>query len=453
MIYLIVFVGLLSVVIGRWMFGRWFNHVAIYSAIWSITLALFETRFIRYYPLQTETWMIILAGWLVFFVGSSTVVLVRFATSSLSNEVQGQTSARELSSFGKETSLIRNWLWAMIIIGLVGALQLWYLQIQQFGSVSNVIVLGNIVYSQRVTEGIPGSIPYIDSFALTAAFFAGIYTAAVGKFKVVAFLPLVVTLIVSIAGMGRAKLLMGAILFVSAYFLSRPSFGSVSVKTFKTKLRRALALASVVLLLIVTAEIVRSSRGTIETFRGSTPVLRSLSTASFITPSVYLYLTVHYGVLNQYLLQEREGELWGGNTFAPMWRLLSKIGFDTDVSQYQRFYKTPVESNTGTYLRGIHEDFGFLGVLLYPYILGLVSTYLWFRVKRSGRYIDLALLAHIYVVVAMSFFVGATSLGYWLASLLGAVGISFLMDRRLRSRLRSAENNRDASVVRPPNED
>ena len=82
-IALIILAGISTVLLGRWMFGRWFNHVGLYGAMWSFSLALFQVGLIYYYPLEMETWFIIITGWLAFVMGSGTVVCARFAMDSV----------------------------------------------------------------------------------------------------------------------------------------------------------------------------------------------------------------------------------------------------------------------------------------------------------------------------------------------------------------------------------
>ncbi|MEI7907074.1 MAG: hypothetical protein WCI84_06910 [Bacteroidota bacterium] len=76
-ILIILSAAMIGIAIGRMTFGKWFNHVSVYSATWCVTLSLYEMRFIQYYPIEARTWMIIATGWLSFLFGSVTVAFAR----------------------------------------------------------------------------------------------------------------------------------------------------------------------------------------------------------------------------------------------------------------------------------------------------------------------------------------------------------------------------------------
>ncbi|MDZ7413300.1 MAG: hypothetical protein ONB15_07165, partial [candidate division KSB1 bacterium] len=95
----------------------------------------------------------------------------------------------------------------------------------------------------------------------------------------------------------------------------------------------------------------------------------------------------------------------------------------------QKFYPIPFPSNTATYLRELHADFGLTGVLVGPYLLGLLCTVLWFKVRRQPKTTTLAWLAHLYVVVAFSYLYQATRAGYWVISLGLSLLVGAVIDR------------------------
>ncbi|HJW27807.1 MAG TPA: hypothetical protein VJ508_01020, partial [Saprospiraceae bacterium] len=120
----------------------------------------------------------------------------------------------------------------------------------------------------------------------------------------------------------------------------------------------------------------------------------------------------------------------GGHTFSSVYKLLEKFGFDVHVETYQVGYRSPVWSNTGTYLREFNGDFGILGQLLGPYLLGLLTSFFWFRVETSGRFIDLSVAAFFFVIVGMSVFVMATRVGALQVYLIGAFVLCYFIDRK-----------------------
>lgn len=429
---IILFVTLMSLLASRWMFGRWLNPVGLYAGIWGGSLALFELRLINYYPLETETWVLIIDAWMTFLLGACTIVVCH-AMFSANTEDRLPAAGRYLRVSGREEGYLLRALWVLNAIALGAAVQHWYIVVTKFGSVAKVLLLGNLLYSFRVSEGLPGTVPYLSSFALIGALLAGVYTAVVGRIRLVALLPMVAVILIEVAAMGRAKLIMAAILFSAGFFFfrRRKEFPGESFK--KHRLKRILSLALAIVLLALGGEFVRSTRGANENVPYASSALTALRGASFLTPTVVLYLTVHNGVFNQYLKRDEEHTPVGSNTFAPAYRVLSKMGFDTGIPIYQRFYKTPTTANTGTFLRELHADFGVPGVLVFPYILGLTGAWFWFRMVKSMSYTDIVIVAYLHVIIAMSIFYVATRSGDILLSFAVSLFCARWLDRRLRT--------------------
>lgn len=427
-----VSLGIVGVLIGRLVFGKWFNHVSLYAGIWSGTLALFELRLINYYPLELETWIVIVTGSLAFVCGALTVALARWATHKSDVISRDAPTMQGRVPFKREQVLLERVLWVLIIVTLLAALHSWYVLVQRFGSVSNVLVRGALLYSLRVSEGIPGTIPYLSSLCLTATLLAGVYTAKIGRVRLVAILPIVICTLVDFSNMARALMIMAAITYCTGYFMTSKE------AVFDPKMRPSFSLQRVVMVVVVIAllgagvELVRSTRHVNENIAGATRALQRLQGASFITPTIYLYLTAHHGVLNQYMKHDDEKHFFGANTFAPMYRVLAKLGFDTHVKQYQRSYRTPVGTNTGTYLRELHADFGIAGVFFAPFLLGWITSFFWYRFVDTRRYMHLAVLGYLQVLTAMSVFYLATLAGSLLVYLIGSLVVGYLLDSKIR---------------------
>jgi oligosaccharide repeat unit polymerase len=428
-IFILLILGTLGVLIGRFAFGRWFNHVSLYTAIWGSMLGLFEIRLINYYPLQIETWIIIAVGWFAFMAGSLTVTVARRALGSaheredrLTNPLLAETNLRRVKTI----------LLSLNIVSFLAAAHSLYIVSQMFGGLTNALALGNLLYSYRVLEGLPGAIPYLSSLVFPAALLGGYYTSRSGKLTLVALLPLLVVIMVDIANMGRANIFVGGFLFSAAYFLT-PRMEIAPAQSPRSKFRRFAVLLIVAIIVAGGAELVRSSRKPTETFAGSTRTLLNLRTASFITPSIYLYFSSHFGVLNQYLKHGGENTPIGGHTFSSVYKILEKLGFDTHVETYQTPYRTPVRTNTGTYLRELHGDFGIPGLIIGPFVLGLLTSIFWYRVLMRQTFVDLAIAALLFVIVGMSGFVMATRIGALVVYVIGAIFVCSILDRQERT--------------------
>ena len=416
--------GLLTVLLGRWMFGKWFNHLSLYGVCWGFSLALFHVGLIYYYPLEAETWLVIGAGWLAFVLGSATIVAARFSLGR--TDLPGTFTPGAGTDDASRTLGVVLWIFNVVIV--IEAIHHASVISRLIGGITNFSRVANILYNLRVKQEIPGMIPYLSSAGLTACLLAGVYASRTGRLQMIWLVPPLVTTVDSVLNMSRGTMIIGGVLFASGYVSNRKKGALMNLAPGATKIRRFIAIALALALFIAGIDFVRSTRGIVESYGTATNALGKMQGDMLITGSVVFYATGSYGVLNQYLKKGDEQGIVGGYSFAPFWRLIAKLGFPTYVEQTQPFYMTPRPSNNGTYLRELHADYGLMGVVAGPFLLGALASAYWFRAVRSQRVMDIMILGHIYVVVAMSIFLIATQWGYWLASLLFGVGAALVID-------------------------
>jgi oligosaccharide repeat unit polymerase len=429
MILIVVFVvAILTFIASRIIFGAWFNHVSLYTGIWSGAMVLFELRMINYNALETETWIIVVSCWLLFVLGAVTVAFARRAAGI---EPKSIDDARWNVPSELELKRVKTALWTLNVLSFAAAVHDLYLVSNLFGGIAKAFVLGNLLYSYRVSEGLPGSIPYVSSLVFTAALLAGNYTKRLGRLTVAAMLPAVIIFMIDFANMGRVDILIVTILFASAYFLTEKGRGE-QVQRPGNRFKKIAMVVILIGIVVGGADFIRSTRGAKEGLRGSSGALKKLNTASVITPSVYLYLSSDYAVLNQYFHYDWENTPFGGHSFLPAYRVLEKLGLDVHAPTFQRFYRTPVWTNTGTYLRELHGDFGIAGIIAGPYLLGLLASMYWFRVKLRGRYVDLAIAGFLFGIIGMSFFVMPTRISPFFFFFGVSIIVGYSLDRKSR---------------------
>src|SRR5258708_22893929 len=110
--------------------------------------------------------------------------------------------------------------------------------------------------------------------------------------------------------------------------------------------------------------------------------------------------------------------------------MLDRWGFQLNIDYLEENYDTPVPMNTATYLKNVHSDFGFAGILLFPYALGALTTFLTFRLGRKPTLPDLMLLSNLFLLVLASPAVNLTVLGDWYISLVVSCIAGLLVQRR-----------------------
>lgn len=414
--FLIAFFGIFMIIAGYLMLKRWFNHLTIYSVIWTIVLGLYSLRLIGYYSLIPRAWVLIILGWIALYLGS-TVVLC--AKKTIRAESMADRSLND-TNFKKYIKTLRIAIIVSSMIGFLGILSQWHGLIKIFGNIRTAFAYSNLIYQFRV-GGVIGGIPYLSSFILTASTLGGVYSRLRNRIDVVSILPLIFAVIQGMTTMARAGIIIAGTLFISAYLISS--------KFLSIKRKIVVPIIVVFCFILFGSEKIRSTRGVTESYEkyGESEFLSNLRDFSFITPSIYLYTSGHPVVFSEYLKKGREEFYPGWYTFAPIYRLLAKFDIVKRPSYYQPFYLTPVPMNTGTYLREIHADFGVVGVLFFPFLLGFICTTLFLTPRFSV--LRIIILSYLYVIVIMSFTCNAAGLGYWMISFLITILITHRIEK------------------------
>lgn len=413
LIFLFAFFGIL---LGRYLFNKWFNHLSLYCLIFGGLIFFYELKLLPYYNLTSLTWFFIVLSFSAYLFGILTVHL----TIGLSCGNNRFNKEKKLISIFKDNG--NSLKYSIIFFSLVGlfvAVHRWYVLIGLFGSVESVFVNAYVVYRLNVEGQIKEFIPVLPSFIYVGVFLSGIYTAYKGKFGFLSFLPLLCIVLKELTYFGRGEMLFSAMEFIFTFILTRHLLSDDHGGRFPFSRSNAIiAVTVLIFFLLSSASLVRDSRGIKESFPGAKKELNVLRDNLFITPSVYLYVSSDIGVFNKYLQMEKENTRFGENTFLPFYFLLSRMGIVDKPKFFQKGYFIPMWTNTGTFLRELHADFGIVGITIIPFILGFVITFLWYKFFAGGSPLVLALLVYFFLIIGFSFLVMVTRLNQWYFSLL-----------------------------------
>lgn len=416
-VLLSVSVGLLAIILGKYLFKKWFNHLFIYSASWMLFVSLYELKLIRYIPISGEAWVLIISTFLFFCLGILTIFSIRGYFSQRNEQVPALKDNTIVQSKNDILKKISFFLLLFTSIGMFGAFQHWYVLINEFGSIPAALINANLIYKLRVGGEIEGTIPYLNSFSYAAVFLGGIFTAYKGKLTIRASLPFIAVIIHGFASVGRAGIFLAFLEFAIVFFLFRHVLTTFPKEFKASKKNIAVSVFIILVLFIGSTTIIRTLRGTFEEYKASTQTLRTLEKSYLITPSIYFYFSSNIGVLSKYFENGGEEKLFGENTFLPVYNLLSKFGLVDELKIYPKGYYIPIWSNSATYIRELHEDYGYLGVFLFPFLLGLITTIYWFKFFEKYRFYNFIILVYLNLIVAFSVFYTITRAAVWFMSL------------------------------------
>ncbi len=416
-IFLTLLIGISSILLSKYLFRKWFNHLAIYTFIWMSMITFYEMKLIRFVPLSGETWVVITFAFFAYLLGIVTVFTAR-STFGKSNDPFYEEKII-ISLFKDDGRIIKYLIIIFSIIGILSALQHWSVLIKEFGSIIAVLVKANLAYRMRVEGDLKGVVPYLFILSFVGVFLSGIYTAYKNKITFISILPILAVILKEMANISRAGILFGFFLFVFSFFLFRQLLRKEPGKYGETnKVKVFIAVLLILILMGSGAMLIKTFRQPIDDFQASSRELSQFEGGAFISPSIYLYSCSHLGVLNKYLEHQVEDPYIGENTFLPVYNFLSKFQVVPELSFFQKGYFIPMWTNTGTYLREIDADFGKFGLLSIPFLLGIVTTFFWFRFYEKHKIIDLLILTYLYLIISFSFLVMVTRLSSWFISLM-----------------------------------
>jgi oligosaccharide repeat unit polymerase len=419
MLAFIAFVSTIAVYVGRMWFKRWFNPLTLYSAIWGFCLFMYELKLIQYYPISREAWFYIAAAWVSLYLGVFTALLAARQGASHS------TPPRPINLEHIKRAII-----ILSVIGGVAVARQAQVVSREFGGLLTAIFSGgNDIYLAKLDNEL-AFFPYVGACLYAGCTLSGVYTAAKGKLTILALGPIVLLALGSALSMTRAGVIMAAFLFLAA-FLQSPREHPFRIKKWQAMLGAAVAV-SVLLGGFILVSATRSLGGN---FPGTTPAMESITEYIPFFPSVYSNFSATPVALSMYLStpEELNTGSWGQYTFAPVLRILSRTGLVRDRPRFEEDYDTPVPTNTSTYLKNLDSDFGFAGVLLFPYVLGFTMTLLISGIARSPKVTSIIVLANLYLLIIGSFAVNLMVLGDWYISLIVGVIVGAAIDRRRHS--------------------
>lgn len=425
---LIVFISISSILIGKILFKKWFNHLALYSLIMGGLIFFYELKLLPYPQLKPLVWFLVISAFLAYLLGIITI----FSAKNLSNNklVNKKIDLSNSNLFNNNGRLLKYSVLFFCLIGLFVALHRWYILIGYFGSIQNVILNAAVVYRLNAKGEIKEFIPFLPSFIYVGVFLSGIYTAYRGKFSFLSFFPIITIILKELTYFGRGEMLFSSMEFIITFFLFRHFLSNDPDKKFKFSRNNAFVAIIILLGILITASsFIRVSRGIKENFVGTSRQLNQFKDNFLFTPSVYLYLSSDIGVFNKYMVLEDEETGFGENTFHFFYELLSRFDIVKKPNPFQKGYFIPMWVNTGTYLREIHADFGIAGIFLIPYLLGLTITFLWFKFYKSPNLIILMFLVYLFIIIGFSFLVMVTRLNQWFFAQLFTIIYLFLFEK------------------------
>lgn len=410
---------------ARKVFGTRWSPLTIYFAIWLLLISLYALRLVRYPPLHLETWIILWMSLLVFWLGVMTPALATLAVGKRRHYIvtRGETFASFVKSRAR---LLRAIIFILCAASFLAVIGQYAILLRQYGGVHSLLTsLGSIRYDYATNRLSFGILDYAAMLPFTAAIFGGCYLAIIGMRSLTPYFPILAIVAWALPITARMNILWGLLLFFNAFALSRILAGRAIVKLTRRCL--LLALGGVVLFMVMFNLL---WQGRIE--EGEYPLFLSVASPEFIRArerlvggsrvgevvfgsliSNYAYYTLQLAHLNFYLHEtmlrgdEAGDSLTGAGSFAVVWRVARKIGLvavEGRLTGAAGMHWPELPFGPSTYLGGLYYDFGLLGVVVFPYLLGFLTALLYFSALRKPCFVKLCVLVILYLFIQISWF-------------------------------------------------
>ncbi|MBR6071656.1 MAG: oligosaccharide repeat unit polymerase [Acholeplasmatales bacterium] len=368
---------------------RILSSINIYLIIWVLMVLLFGARWINYYYISEKTMLFIYISTVLVFLGYRLGSKIK-----LSNKPKPPKTKK---SFFKNKRKLKNEILIISFISMLAIIPNTIFLMQRYGF--NLLSKTTQIYYDNVAGTAPFSIPYIGALAQVACILAGIYFALYG-FKKFLLLPLVLAMVGILPSGSRGWLILTILFVLFPTFITK-RFG-IKTKLSKGKIVFIIGiLLTFVLFLILTIN--RSKYLDPNIYKYMSPGMIKVANSAPWLFKLYQYFASPIGVYNAYLAEPNY--YFGKNTFAVLYNFLNKMGVDVVYDRYQKFYSIPIETNVGTWLLELTQDFTYIGLM---YVVFLFSIFVGYFERKAVIYKkaeDLMISSLLNTVLVMSFFV------------------------------------------------
>ncbi|SHH94252.1 oligosaccharide repeat unit polymerase [Clostridium collagenovorans DSM 3089] len=391
MIYIYIFFNILLFVFSRKIFKKNINPVSIYCIVWSIISILYELKFIYYYKLSIKTWSIIFLMQGLFSIGNFMGVLIyNIKVHKKNNTLLDENIIKNkifkvimISSLISAISIIPNIVSLIKVYGINGL----------FSSIGDI-------YNNRVNgTGENIYISYFGPFIFIALMYTGVYIRKYGVRKFL-FLPIILAILNSLSFGGRNNIIMGFLFLTIPMFIGEREY----TKQLKLNNKNKIYIIIFIIVFILLFSIINKERANITSISPYvSPLMNKLTSTNHSIYKLYTYATSPIGVLNEYL--NNPFYSFGANTFLPIYKQFSKLGFNVELMWTLPFYHIPISSNVGTYIMELIIDFSIPGACAVSYFLGIVSGNIFTKLMDKKDILSYVIVTIVTFCTIMSFFI------------------------------------------------
>ena len=393
MFLLYIVLSVILIMLSILIFKKKINPFSVYAVLWLLLICLYASNIIQYNPITNYTWLIFYVVLIMFFLGSTLGYVLSGAYKQrklkLNKEstLYGNYKRRAIKSdkaFKKRLEII------IVVLSLVSFVVAVYslvklIQAYGFNILSNI----GTIYDDNINGNSIVESPRILLLNHIAIALSGYYISKY-KAKPILIFPIINAIIDQLLSGSRGMLI------VDLMFLAGPIVFFGIRNKMSRKIFTFMVFAIILFFVLIT--LFRGRNNTSLPYASS--FLQTISSKTRLPYSIVSYVTLPLAAFNEFL-QEPFSWNVGQSTF----RLLYKLLTDINVERIDTFvYATPIKTNVYTYLGNLYADFGFIGILLGPFLLSTALSYTYYKLKVRKSIALVCVFDSLFVITIMSFF-------------------------------------------------
>jgi len=357
--------------LSRALIRIWYSPLTLFIFRWFLLIFLYLLNFAGYDPIQPLTWLVLVWSMSAFAIGSLIPMLYASIKRAVPLEIQDVARAlREVIDKRKFTKAIT----LLCFLGFL-VLLLYLYSIERSYGISTLLFAPYIVRANIAVGQVPLGFHYfylIETSGALIFLYICLYRRKTPWLLILLGGFAAASLILTTAKVNLMKLIVWCIFLLLYLNLNRLG------------IRRASALVVLTLVAGFGLFIVLSSWGG-EEFE-NTAWYRYVPVSGYAGKLLYAYIynTGQIPTLDKLLHDPSVEFQWGKLTFLPIAKLIGMVIPEFTVpSHIGTFYPIPFPFNVATYLDVMYKDFGLLGTLLIPFVLGWLTSAMFIRFLRT----------------------------------------------------------------------
>lgn len=409
----VIFIGI-GIGLSKAFYAQIFSPISAYALPFGFAFLLMTLPIINYRPLSPGTLLALFLPLLALICGAF-----------LGGIVSGRQKSGIISDTGPRllANKVRRILLLTYLFASAGLLLQFYYMARSFGGISAIVMQPTVIYHTRVLYGFdfPSWVGYLVSLSYCGMYLAGSYTALAGWRNWYSIWTVLIVVGVALSSMGRASILWAGLLIFNGNYLTHLVLGKApKLRISVRKLITYLILISLIIGATIYIRLIRAQDNFESTqtrigYAVNPVFLQNDSTLLRGIIHTYLNFTGPIPVLGERIDYPDPQLGYGVKTFNALFRMVIPT-----VGRYGPIRESSVLPgfNVFTAIGDWFYDFGWIGILFIPFVMGVLSSWLFYKaIRRSIGFWQMGLLAFSLLWLEWAIFFSMTYQGFFFIGL------------------------------------